>query len=182
MHRALLSRLVAPYQLSDAMTQTVLTAGGFFRFIVVRDPISRFVSCYLDRISGQRSAPRRRITRQLVTNTDGKISFDAFLAAVEAQDVREMDPHWKPQYFAINAHVIRFDEVLRFERLQEDMSTVMAKIYPRVWESIDLTRNWSPSRTCAADAVADLVTPGARRQLAKLYEADFEAFGYRAAV
>src|SRR5688500_17010737 len=59
------SPLLSPYQLPPTLLREVLNSGNYFRFAFVRNPYSRLLSCYLDRILTASSKPRRQLNALL---------------------------------------------------------------------------------------------------------------------
>lgn len=116
-----------------------------FLFAFVRNPWSRLVSCYLNRIVG-RGVEYRNIMKKLSRGSwyridkriryyarkriygvgwteKSEITFREFvLREVAATPVMEMDPHWRPQYTFLGQHEPDF--IGRFERLAEDLKAI----------------------------------------------------------
>ena len=45
------SPLLSPFQLTDELLEDVFTSSKYFRFSLVRNPYTRLLSCYLDRMA-----------------------------------------------------------------------------------------------------------------------------------
>lgn len=147
-----------------------------FRFCFVRNPYTRLLSAWLDKIQGnqfQKSA----ITQQLGLGEDVSqpISFEQFVDAVVAQPVINMDQHWRVQYDQTYQTRIEYDQIGRFENFQHDLIGIMEKIgidhqayYRR--EAIHATSAGEKVRTHYTDALAEKVY--------EKYRIDFDHFGY----
>ncbi len=86
---------VKPFQLPSDMLEEVLTSSSYSRFTVVRDPASRVLSGYLEKI-GQGLKQSEPIVAALGIPAS-EITFAQFLDVIAAQDSREQDPHWRRQ-------------------------------------------------------------------------------------
>ena len=64
-HDRVCSPLISPYQLNNGMVKDVLE-GNFFKFTFVRNPYSRALSCYLDRIKNHRTVPYKKLVKQAI--------------------------------------------------------------------------------------------------------------------
>jgi len=92
-------------------------ADDFVKMIVVRDPLYRCVSAYMDKFCG------KDVTKpwaQDVINsagTNGTLSFSEFLTYLETHDLASVDGHWRRQtalvdfYGAENVHTVRIEQV-----------------------------------------------------------------------
>lgn len=116
-----------------------------FRFAFVRNPWSRLVSSYLNRIVG-RGAEYRNVMKRLARGSwyridkriryyarkrvygvgwpeSAEVTFREFIMReVAAMPVMEMDPHWRPQHVFLGQHEPDF--IGSFERLSEDLEVL----------------------------------------------------------
>ncbi|MEM8663413.1 MAG: sulfotransferase family 2 domain-containing protein, partial [Pseudomonadota bacterium] len=150
----------------------------FFRFVFVRNPVDRLVSCYLDRVLSPGSVPHRVVKRALGVEGPQDIKFADFVAVVADQSVREMNPHWRPVYNEACCASVTYDAVLKFENLQAELRTLLERLFPQIADSIDLARNLSPAKTRAKERAADFITPELKTKIEAIYAKDYEAFGY----
>jgi len=178
MHNLLYSPLILPYQLPMKTLRDILFGEDFTRILFVRHPVNRVLSCFLDRVQKTRSRPNRTVVAGLNVQSVANVTFTQFVEFIATQDIKEMDPHWRPIYFDSIFDQIRYDRVLRFEDLGTALPLLLEELYPRIAGSLDLERNLSPSVTNARDRVAEYVTPEARAIIEKVYAKDFETFGY----
>jgi hypothetical protein len=148
-----------------------------FAFCFVRNPFSRILSAYIDKI--ERHAERRALFQtQLLGEMEDPgrtLSFFEFLELVRRQDPKAMDPHWRPQHVHISCGV-RYDFVGFFENFEEDFKTALLRI-----DSALLQHRVSifEHRTGASKMLARYYEGNATARLVReIYAKDFESFGY----
>lgn len=175
------SPLLSPYQLPWDQMCEVLNSGAYTRFAFVRNPYTRLLSCYLDRVMRSRSTQRRRIMRQL-GRSSGTPSFDEFVRAVVRQGPVKQDSHWRIQSHELLHGTLDYDIIGKFEGLADDLAAVSRRIWGELRPEMDLSggknSNASPRATDAgknleehySDELADLVR--------SKYADDFRNFGY----
>lgn len=170
--------LLRPFQFPKQQLQNILTSGKYTRFVFVRDPVARLVSCYLDRVKTVDSVPHREVTKGLGKAIGAEISFKEFVEFVAGQDIIEMNPHWRPQYYEGFLDKIEYDHVLRLENFQHDMGEILTKLYPKIANDINVARNFSPSKTDASEKKQDFVDSGMKALIEEIYKVDMEHLGY----
>ncbi|WP_158637103.1 sulfotransferase family 2 domain-containing protein [Arenimonas daejeonensis] len=176
-----LSPLLSPYQLPPDLLRVVLNSGNYFRFAFVRNPYSRTLSCYLDRILNPTSKPRAHLLRTLkakdVVTED--ISFDLFVRTICAQKSPDQNSHWRVQADDILWGDMEFDFIGKFENLWEDMGEVSRRIWGEVRPPMAASEvNKSPKVTNAGSKLAQFYTPELADLIYERFRADFDAFGY----
>jgi len=152
-----------------------MLSGEGYSFTFVRDPLRRFQSAYLDKITGTPEQWRTQIQTALGQEPDGDraVSLDEFVAGIEAQDpVGEMDPHWRPQHINVMASLITYDHIGRIETFDADLAVIRegAGLPPVPVEARNVAKR--PSAGILADR------PDLEERVRAIYAADFETFGY----
>lgn len=145
-----------------------------FVFSFVRHPIARVLSAYADKICG-RAQQKAGILRALGRDPEDRsqeVSFDAFVGVIADQPPMDLNPHWRPQVHNLVPDLLPYDFIGRVERFGADLEVLQARLglpdYPMT------TRNRKGGRV---DPEA-LMTPELEAKLTRLYQRDFEAFGY----
>ena len=97
---------------------------GYFKFIMVRHPLDRLASAYLDRV-----APRLK---------DQTIDFEKFLLVASLtpeqddnwlpEDVNKNNPHWGPYLKVCHPCSTHFDFIAQVETLQEDVRELLPQL------------------------------------------------------
>jgi dermatan 4-sulfotransferase 1 len=155
----------------------LLADEAFFKFCFVRNPFTRLLSCYLDKI--QRNRPQKAaILRQLGLpdhRLDAPVSFEQFVKAVVEQPAALMDVHWRAQYYQTLQAGIKYDFIGRFERFAEDMRIAGGRI------AEDFGSYFGGevyNGTDAGAAAEHYLTMDLKKDIRRKYEIDFEYFGY----
>lgn len=154
-----------------------------FCFCFVRNPYTRLLSGYLDKVVGSKPQ-KNNILKQLGNeqDTDREIDFPTFVRAVCAMPPSQQDAHWRVQYYQTAQTGIPFDFVGRFERLEHDLREVADRL--GVSGFIDehlFGRATTTSRhhaTGADQRIRDFYTPELRDLVAEAFRIDFQHFGY----
>ena len=150
------------------------TFKNFFTFTVVRDPFSRLISGYLDKIVGGEGPYRATVAHFLHQPLESEISLSEFVSFLEHGDNRNSDPHWCQQTDLIFLPVDELDFIGRFENLDHDLSHILEQIFPGRRQSV----NWIPHATNASERVTSLIDEALSARIARLYQDDFNRLGY----
>lgn len=151
-----------------------MLTGEAFRFTFVRHPIPRVESAYVDKIVRQNNDRWRNKVRRVLRlpeDHDEELTFDQFVAALEAQKPIRMDPHWRPQHLNLMHPLIEYDFVGRLETFDADLE--------RVREATGLPDVPVPmrNRTKRDGSLFD-GRPGLLDKVRNIYATDFELYGY----
>jgi hypothetical protein len=137
-----------------------------FKFAIVRNPFSRTLSAYLDKV--ERRAKAR----------NHESSFEGFVSYLE-QGGLYRNAHWAPQTALLLIPVERFDFVGKVERYAEDWAEVLRSLQG-LSSDVALTSGFFANATGADAKLLRYYTPSLVKRIAQIYRADFEAFGYDA--
>jgi Sulfotransferase family len=177
-HRRDRSPLLNPRQVGDFAE---FMQQSLFKFCFVRDPYSRLLSNYLDKIANpaaRRDRMFQQIARQLGIDAEtGQVTFSQFVEAVAQQPVEVMDPHWRTQYYQTFQQSFRYDFTGRFETFAADLRLVCDRI------GVDFDRWYRREAVHATNASAridEFYTEELRELVYSKYRIDFEHFGYPA--
>ena len=171
---------VKPYQLSPKQLEEVFTSKKFKRFAVVREPASRVLSAYLEKIRQglQQSVPvMEALTERLGADaptfaTD--ITLEQFVSVVVDQTSREQDPHWRRQVDLIGFGTVKHDAIIHLEELDDSWDAVA-----KLTGIADLqSQFYCRKSTGASSKVQAEYTPETLANIAKAYRDDYRAFGY----
>ncbi|WP_157961813.1 sulfotransferase family protein [Acuticoccus kandeliae] len=173
-HRRELSPLLRPEQFAAV---DVFTAPDFFRFCFVRNPFSRLLSAYLDKIAGGKPQ-KAKILGALGRPEDDfshPVPFETFVAIVCDQDDEAMDLHWRPQSTETMIEDVRYDFIGRAERFEADFAAVLNRvgIDPALYAS-----RQDAHRTGADEKLRMHYTCEMEQRVVRRFARDFALFGY----
>jgi hypothetical protein len=123
------------FRLNRGEVFRILEGNDYFKFAFVRNPWSRLVSVYLNKIVsnyvGHLARREELIIRiqnrhNLGKDLDKRITFRQFVVYVFEQDDMQLDDHWRPQSCFIGHH--NFDFIGKFENIQADLNYVNSKL------------------------------------------------------
>jgi len=137
--------------------------GSLFKFTVVRNPYTRILSAYLDKVE-------RRALRE-----NKESSFRDFLQALKDGKLYS-NAHWAPQNALLLLPVSELDFVGRVENLAPDLSRINEKIMGRVPEGP--LKSFLGNATGAGNKLLAYYDAETAELVRKLYRKDFEIFSY----
>ncbi len=166
---------VKAYQIPDTLLDEVLFGPGYVRFCFVRDPFTRVLSSYLDKIVTRQ--PEAKIIYNLLRRPeDQEITFEEFVDCLYANQAtkRNWDPHWRPQFALLRPDLISYHLVGKIETFDKDYAALRELL------AFDLgeyeTR--APHKTNAHEKIKAYYDKSLSRKVAQIYPLDFERFGY----
>lgn len=115
--------------LSEARVIAAVNDPKVFKFTVVRDPVSRTVSAYADKVlSGQ--SQKTRLMTYLGRPHDSNITLKQFIALLANDEgARELDRHWRSQRKEISYDQIDFDYIGTVDTLKPSMDHIVKRIF-----------------------------------------------------
>lgn len=129
-HAPALSSLLRPIQITNF--KQVLGSPDFQKFCFVRNPYTRALSGYLDKmfVNGPTKVVFLKTLGRNPRDLNQFISFEDFLKAVESLSVGQRDSHWREQHHQLMYSKIRYDVVGKFESLNKDFLGILETIKP----------------------------------------------------
>jgi len=134
-----------------------------FKFCFVRNPYTRLLSCYLDKI--------KRNKFQIGKKEGKEIGFEEFVDHVCSQEINDMDQHWRTQYYQTFQKNILYDFIGRFENFEKDFKKILDAL------NIDIPKFYATERTHAT-VLKEFYTTEIQAKVFKKYRIDFESFEY----
>lgn len=177
-HERLNSPLVSPFQIDESLLSEVLYSENYFKFTFVRNPYSRILSCFLDRIQDKRSAPYRELVRWAGCEIGYDFKFNEFVELICGQSDYEQNNHWRLQYADAMCGLINYNFIGKQETFSSDMGFIWGKLFPRSINE-DFTKvNKSPSQTRSTEKLNNYWSRDLIIKVAERYEKDFCFFNY----
>jgi len=173
---------------SPAEVEHLLFRSDFYKFVFVRDPYTRVLSCYVDKFQN-RSATKEdyqiwmgqlydwKYVRDHDVMTLPRPSFRAFIDELLKQDPSRMNEHWMPQAYVCGFGEVPYDFVGRFERLKGDARKVLERL-GFADEQFPTQAEIGFPATGSAKLVGDLYTLETMLKARLLYDTDFSILGY----
>lgn len=149
--------------------------GDFFRFCFVRNPYSRILSSYLDKIVVNKWEMQRH-RPNLGLPAEGDVSFEEFLEAINEKPAVELDIHYCPQVILLQPDRIKYDFIGRFDSFAASFDTVLSYINPTENEEQNIV-SVAHHSVKARQKLAEHMTPRVVELIQSMYHDDFEAFG-----
>lgn len=150
-----------------------------FTFTFVRNPYTRILSAYLEKIcGGYSSVQRKQILLQLGHDCSDhlyEVTFIDFLRLVSKQPVSTMDVHWMPQYYVAGHDRIRFDFIGKLEAMDKDLNFALSQICNDFDQYINYEQRHGQN---ANSKIQHYYSDEAVSLVKEIYAADFRHFGY----
>jgi hypothetical protein len=175
-HDKELSPLMSPLD-SPAEFLEALGSEAFLRFGFVRNPFSRVLSAYLDKVVGN-PWERQRHLPAFGFDPDDDVRFGEVVRAIVDRDPVELDPHWAPQFMLLSPDRIEYALVGRFERLEADLLDVATRL--GLVDSFHGAVQIPPHATGASSLLGVHYSPEVVDLVREYYRVDFDAFSYSA--
>lgn len=167
--------LPALTELDDAAQRELLEDDDVLRFTVVRNPYTRFVSAWRDKVYLYEPTAEDVYVavRGAAPDVAHKqpIQFSEFVAHVERTISATTDPHWRRQVDLTFPDAIRYTHVGKTENLP----ATIALLYRRAGHGLPQTM---PRANGAALLAGASYTPTLAKRVHELYAQDFVAFDY----
>ena len=169
---------IKPFQLPPAMLEDILTSGDVQRFTVVREPASRLLSGYIEKI-GQGLKQSAPIVAAITASTGRDvapqdITLAEFIDVIAGQDSRDQDPHWRRQADHLGLGLIAYDAVIHLEDLDASWGRIGELASAPGLQEEFFCRN----STGARNRMADYFTPDLLQRVAEVYARDYAELGY----
>lgn len=171
LHSPEVGPLLRMYQLPAETLKEVLESPDFFRFTFVRDPYSRVLSAYLEKMT-KRGAVYLSMEKSGFPETPDFPSFVKLLS--QNRKALMHDKHWRPQHVNLEYESVNFDFIGKFENFESDFAHVWHKLPTSISLDIDVR----PHQTHAAEKSSQHYDSETVELVTKIFSKDFKYFGY----
>ena len=168
------SPLLFPHQLPTGLLSKVLYSDKFTRFTCVRNPYTRLLSCFLDRI---RSKSRTSQQLEKIAGFKAVTDFKSFISALSDFEPREMNIHYRPQVLLTRPDAIQYSHIMKLENFARDFTQMLRLLYPK-HKKVEMFKNLSPRKTSANDKIMNYYDNSSIKLVQKIYHQDFIQFDY----
>ena len=167
----------------------------YFKFLVVRYPFERLVSCYRNKLEhpNRKTVLQSSLRKENITlnNFSGFISHVKTFYDEHQKNVSEgtavtglkyLNKHWAQYSTLCHPCHIDYDYIVKFETIREDAAFVLSKLGPH-HECLEekypgLFRKSEPSSLKVYKKYLAQLTTGQMKKLREIYNIDFKLFGY----
>ncbi|XP_063591440.1 carbohydrate sulfotransferase 10-like [Penaeus indicus] len=181
---------------STAKFSSINTSPDFTRFVVAREPLSRLLSAFRDRIdAAYETGAANRFIPLILTFTRGmgykptydngtKVmpSFEEFLRYIASVAPESHDPHWRPITLQCGACYVNYTLIAHAETLNEDLGYILRETgMEKDADYTILLYNSHKGRGNTSDLLENYystVGPPLMRKILAIYRKDFTMFGY----
>jgi len=175
LHRRDYSPLVRLQQLPNF--ESYFKREDFVTFCFVRNPYTRLLSCYLDKIVHPTNFKKKVLLGIGLDeiNIDRPITFEEFIKVVETQKPIEMDYHWRAQTYLTCQHIVDYSYVGKLESFSKDFKNIGKFLSP------DFEKYYAAEfnhKTNAQNLLDKYYTDDLYARVFEIYKVDFLNFSY----
>lgn len=153
-----------------------LQGDDYLTFSFVRNPYTRILSAYLDKIVGQ-SGKVNHIQKEMGINPAVHTpSFEEFLDLLSNQNTVDINPHFAPQTFLLGYRSVRYDFIGRFENFNDSIAQLVSSKNLQVPPGVN--ERGQVHATHAGKKTHEHFTPRSIKLVQSLYYDDFRYLGY----
>lgn len=153
-----------------------LASSEYFTFTFVRDPITRVLSAYLDKIVAQPGEVTPAQREMGIDPAERIPTFAEFIEMVHRQRPFDMNVHWAPQAFLLGIDKVQYDYIGRFECFNQSIEHLVARRGLKLPPSA--MRHGRAHATNASDLLGRHYTNAALERVREIYHDDFRYLGY----
>jgi len=147
-------------------------------FSLVRNPYTRLLSAFLDKIERDKKE-KRHLLLGMGEATNRKVEFSEFVSFLCQQNSREMDAHYSPQAFLMQIEYVPYTKIGSVEDIDLSIEEVLGLAYNDVHsKGVEFRHH----RTDASSVLQQYYTEELASKVLDRYQIDFDTFGYRRAL
>lgn len=168
-----------PLSFTDNTVLLNYLTGDYLKFTVVRNPYSRILSAYLDKIRPHKDLDKEKKeeVRLHYSLRQYPESLACFVNQVCEQSDNKVNRHWQSQTYIIGFDFIQYHKIGYVEKLAEFYDFLQVQ-FPKIKEkNLDNSENIL-HLTSATSKLRDFYTPELQQKIYQRYKTDFINFGY----
>ncbi|KAI0564801.1 carbohydrate sulfotransferase, partial [Gracilaria domingensis] len=190
-HNANLSGLRYLSDYSPPEVHHLIHDASYFKFVFVRNPYSRLVSCYMDKFRNTDPLYVRNeyrlflaqlfhwhYARTVDIDNQPRPSFRTFVDELLKQPPRFMNAHWMPQIIHCGIGIMPYDFVGRMENLKHDARYALDKLGKTDQHFPTQQQIGFPPSGASSQLADQLYTGELRFKVRAIYDDDFRILGY----
>lgn len=157
---------------SDLSKNEVKKISNYYCFSFVRNPYSRILSSYLNKIKLNEDEKGDNIARFLGKESYLEVSFEDFLTYLENGGIYK-NAHWAKQYDLLPIPLEDFNYIGKTENLNQDLTHVLEEIFGKPYPIISVKEHGT-----GASQLIKEIRYKTKKRIYELYRSDFDIFGY----
>ncbi|KAA8494802.1 Carbohydrate sulfotransferase 14 [Porphyridium purpureum] len=176
-------RFLSSYSVEEV--EALMKDPTFLKFVFVRNPLDRVLSCYLNKIVNKDPKSEEyatylgqlygwRFLTQRDYKSERKPSFQEFVNAISLQSPWQMNEHWALQSFLCSLDVFPYDFVGRFENMSADAELVLQAV-GRVLERFPSQKDIKFLANEASKKINKYYSPQIMERVRNTYACDFRS-------
>lgn len=149
----------------------------YYLFTFVRNPYSRVLSAYLDKIVNRTNEKSYDPVRKFIRNVskNNELNFEGFIEYLENKGLYQ-NPHWLPQTSMLPVKKEKLNFIGKVENINNDLPKLIDNIFGANTFKEEKQKN--SGRTGAVNLIEKYYTKELAKRVYNLYRKDFEAFNY----
>lgn len=144
----------------------------YFKFTFVRNPYTRIISAYLNKIIPNEDGKRNQVAKFIGKSPDAEISFSDFLEYLEQGGINQ-NAHWARQSDLISIPLRELDFIGKTENITDDLNCVLEKIFKNEPQIISVREHQS-----SASQMLKEIDLEVKAKIYRIYKLDFDNFNY----
>lgn len=161
-------------ELRPSERQYFLSSDKVFRFCFVRNPYSRVLSAYLNKIRSGKGKVFEDF-QQVAASDKESYTFEEFLRVVESTPTDKRDPHWLNQTRLVRPDIVHYHFVGKMESFSRDIDYVRSRLPRNYVREFDTSPR---NATGALETWTEHYNAERADLVVEIYREDFRAFGY----
>ena len=154
-----------------------LNRPNLFKFCFVRNPYTRLLSAYLEKIKSNKPQ-KKDILQHLGRNIqqlNTPVSFTEFVEVICEQPIANLNDHWNIQYYQTFQNAIKYDFIGKVENFDRDFAFVLNTVNKDYQKYVSKEQRHASG---ADERLSAYYTPALIAKVRDKYALDFEYFGY----
>ena len=167
--------MLSPQQIGISDFERLLQDDDVLRIRFVREPVSRVVSAYENKVRWL-SPSRRILARHTGHDDDWAPAFEEFVTyLIGSSELRDCDEHWRLQVKQTCSNVVSHHFTGLFDRVESDLDHLLSRLFQTDAVIFDVRKHFRGNESASKQRL-DTISPDLRARLADAYREDVVAY------